>query len=214
MVSDSTLQHVKELQRPFSQACENNKGPILSILTSAFSPCKQVLEIGSGTGQHAVHFAANLPKLKWQPSDVADNLPIVNTWLADYSGKNMLPARALDVEDLHWPSGFDAVFSANTAHIMPWQTTETMLRKVAEALPLYGVFALYGPFNYGGRFTSESNAQFDLWLKDRAPHQGIRDFEKVNGLAEAGGLVLICDHQMPANNRLLVWKKLKPGHRA
>lgn len=200
-------------QRPFSQACENNKDVILSILKSAFAPSKKVLEIGSGTGQHAVYFAANLPHLKWQPTELEFALPTLQPWLSSYLGSNLLNSTGFDVSDTNaWrlaaEEGFDAAFSANTAHIMPWETTQAMIEGCAKALLTDGVFALYGPFNYGGKYTSESNASFDLWLKERGPHQGIRDFEKVTELASRHGLSLICDHAMPANNRLLVWKKL------
>lgn len=197
-----------QLSRPFSQACENNKAPILAILKSAFAPCKQVLEIGSGTGQHAVFFAQALAKLKWQPSDRRDNHKAINQWLSDYKGSNMLPLLELEIGQSPWPKNFDAVFSANTLHIMPWPIAQRMLQELASHLPVNGVFAVYGPFNYGGHFTSDSNAQFDIWLKERGAHQGIRDFEAVARLLEAGGLTLVRDHAMPSNNRLLVWKKL------
>lgn len=196
-----------DMQRPFSQACENNKTPILRILKSAFAPSKRVLEIGSGTGQHACFFAGALNHLNWQPSDVASAHTGIQLWLDDYTGDNMLPLIELDLETPLWPKGFDAVFSANTAHIMPWPLAQRMVAEVAEGLPEAGVFALYGPFNYGGHYSSESNAEFDIWLKSRASHCGIRDFEKVNQTAEEHGLQLVCDHAMPANNRLLVWKK-------
>jgi len=194
--------------RPFSQASENNKRPILNVLKSAFAPSKRVLEIGSGTGQHAVYFAEYLKHLSWLPSDRIENHTGIQLWLDDYQGENLQALRALDVCQEQWPEGFDAVFSANTAHIMAWEATELMLRRVAKALPENGVFALYGPFKYKGQFTSESNAQFDMFLKGNAPHQGIRDFEKVNQIAIDGGLSLIRDHVLPANNQLLVWKKL------
>jgi cyclopropane fatty-acyl-phospholipid synthase-like methyltransferase len=193
---------------PFSQACENNKAPILQILKSAFSPCRHVLEIGSGTGQHAVYFAANLEHLLWQPSDRLENHEGIQLWLNEYSGENMLALETLDVEQASWPTGFDAVFSANTAHIMSWEQAQLMLRRVAQALPENGVFALYGPFKYEGRFTSESNARFDASLKAQVAHRGIRDFEDVNSILCENGMTLIRDHRMPAKNQLIVWKKI------
>lgn len=194
--------------RPFSQACENNKEPILQVLKSAFAPSTQVLEIGSGTGQHAVHFAAHLSHLRWQPSDQWQDNNDIQSWLDDYSGKNLLPYTVLDVCQETWPEGFDAVFSANTLHIMPWEAGKLMLRRVATLLPENGMFALYGPFKYKGAFTTESNANFDVHLKNNAAHQGIRDFEEVKRILTDNGMVLVRDHALPANNQLLVWKKV------
>lgn len=200
-------------QRPFSQACENNKAPILQILKSAFAPSTKVLEIGSGTGQHAVHFAANLAHLLWQPTERQAGLPLLQPWLDSYQGHNLLSPIPLEIgADCTWPDDFDAAFSANTAHILPWELTQLMLAEVAKRIALEGVFALYGPFNYNGQFTSASNAQFNEWLKEQSPHSAIRHFEEVNAIIEANGMALIHDHAMPANNRLLVWKKLIPGH--
>ncbi|WP_239923653.1 DUF938 domain-containing protein [Agaribacterium haliotis] len=195
--------------RPFSQACENNKAPIVAILRSAFAPSKKVLEIGSGTGQHAVYFASELAHLCWQPSDRPEYHAGLKFWLNDYAGTNMLPLVSLDIEDNSWPADFDAVFSANTAHIMSWQQAQLMIAKVGAKLPDQGMFALYGPFNYGGEFSSESNARFEQWLKQGGAHQGIRDQEAVVACAEQAGMTLVCDHTMPANNRLLVFKKMQ-----
>lgn len=194
---------------PFSQACENNKAAILRVLKSAFAPSKRVLEIGSGTGQHAVYFATHLPHLEWQPSDRGEAQATLNLRLLVEARPNLLPAVALDIsDDTQWPGAYDAMFSANTAHIMPWPVAASMIKGTASALVSDGVFALYGPFNYEGKYTSDGNAQFDLWLKERAVHQGIRDFEKVNDIAEKSGLALVRDHAMPANNRLLIWRKV------
>lgn len=193
---------------PFSQACENNKNPILEILKEIFADSTRVLEIGSGTGQHAVYFAECLKHLEWQPSDRVANLEGINLWINTYPQNNLLRPIELDVSQQNWPQDFDAVFSANTAHIMPWELTQLMLKTVASLLPEEGVFALYGPFNYGGEFTSDSNANFDRWLKSVAPHQGIRDFEKVNEIVCSAGMHLLNNYAMPANNRLLAWRKL------
>ena len=194
--------------RSFSQACENNKAPILRVLKSAFAPSKQVLEIGSGTGQHAIFFAEQLPHLKWQASDRIQNHHLIEQWLNDYSGENLLALAELDVCQSNWPEGQDAIFSANTAHIMPWENVVIMLERGAQSLPVNGVFALYGPFKYRGEFTSSSNAQFDAFLKNNATHQGIRDFEAVNQILTDQGMSLVFDHALPANNQLIVWKKL------
>lgn len=193
---------------PFSQACENNKDPILTVLREAFVSQLKVLEIGSGTGQHAVYFSEHLPHLQWLPSDQRENLPGIEARIKGYQGNNLASPIELDVSKDIWPLDFDAVFSANTAHIMPWEVAQLMFKKVAQLLPEKGKFALYGPFNYDGKYTSESNARFDLWLKDVAAHQGIRHFEEVNALLCEAGMRLLEDYTMPANNRLLLWQKM------
>lgn len=193
--------------KPFSQACENNKAPILAVLKDAFKSATRVLEIGSGTGQHAVYFSQALPHLVWQPSDRAGNLPGINLWLAEVGHGNVLPPLALDVTHEDWPQYFDAAFSANTAHIMSWDVASHMIAEVGRRLPVSGVFALYGPFNYNGKYTSASNHEFDLHLKYTNLLQGIRDFEQIEQVANQARLYLQEDHTMPANNRLLVWEK-------
>jgi SAM-dependent methyltransferase len=168
---------------------------------------RKVLEIGSGTGQHAVHFAAHLPHLIWQPSDVAENLPGIELWRAEATRSNLLPALALDVNQPQWPdTGADAVFSANTLHIMSWSEVRLLFAGVGRVLSPGGVLAVYGPFNYGGRHTSESNARFDRMLRSQDPGSGIRDFEAVDALAAEQQLALQRDVPMPANNRTLVWR--------
>ena len=192
---------------PFSQACENNQAPILSVLQRIFADTKTVLEIGAGTGQHAVFFAPRLAHLQWQSSDQNEHLPGIHAWRNAYPALNLLQPCALNVNDEHWPTGFDAVFSANTAHIMPWESVQAMFSRVGGILPSGGRLALYGPFNYRGEYTSDSNRAFDTMLRQRNPKQGIRDFEQVNALAKHAGLHLLEDNAMPANNRLLVWEK-------
>lgn len=193
--------------KPFSQACENNKDSILQVLQQAFTQVTRVLEIGSGTGQHAVYFSQALPHLIWQASDRQENLAGINLWLADADHANILPPILLDINQAAWPTGFDAVFSANTAHIMTWESVQRMFIQVGKYLPPSGLFALYGPFNYQGEYTSESNRQFDIYLKSVNPQQGIRAFERVEEIAIKAGLMLLQDNAMPANNRLLIWEK-------
>lgn len=193
--------------KPFSQACENNKAPILAVLSRVFSDRKLVLEIGTGTGQHAIYFAPHLSHLKWQPSDRGANLPGIQQWISEFPASNLLPPTELDVTQTLWPIGFDAVFSANTAHIMSWAMVRQTFSKLGEILPLNSIYALYGPFNYNGRFTSPSNRAFDKMLREHHPDQGIRDFEAMNRLAQTAGMKLLEDNEMPANNRLLVWQK-------
>lgn len=191
-----------------SEACERNKGPILTILRDAFAHVRTVLEIGSGTGQHAVHFATHLPHLAWQPSDTGEYLPLLREYLQQYAGPNVRPVIELDVRQHPWPmSGFDAIFSANTLHIMSWEAVKEFFTGVGAALTVSGTLCVYGPFRYGGAYTSPSNAEFDRYLKARDPQSGIRDFEAVDELARHQGLELLADHAMPANNQTLLWRK-------
>jgi len=191
--------------KPFAPACERNRDPILAHLTTMFAAVDQVLEIGSGTGQHAVHFAQHLPHLTWQPSDRAQYIDGINGWRDDAALDNLASPLVLDVNDA-WPVvRVPAIFSANTLHIMSWQQVEKFFSGVAQHLSDGGHLVVYGPFNYGGRYSSDSNAQFDVWLKNQSAESAIRDFEAVDKLAQQAGLVLQADHALPANNRLLHW---------
>lgn len=193
---------------PFSQACENNKSPILEKLREIFDAPGNVLEVGTGTGQHAVHFAKAMPHLQWQPSDHPDAVDLCRARIEHAALPNILPVIELDVCTAPWPvESFIWAFSANTAHIMAWSEVEQMFRNIGERLPNDGAFCLYGPFNNHGRYTSESNRQFDQYLRARASHMGIRDLEDLIALAESVGLNLAENHAMPANNRLLVFRK-------
>lgn len=194
--------------KPYSESCDQNRDPILTLLRQEFAQCRSILEIGSGTGQHAVFFAAQMPELQWQTSDCPEYHSGIHAWLQDAALDNVAPPLHLNVLEDPWPDQqYDGVFSANTVHIMSWPAVEKMFAGVGPALKAGGVFCLYGPFNYDGAFTSESNARFDGWLKARDPASGVRDFEALNALAEAAGMQLVRDHVMPANNRILVWKK-------
>lgn len=192
---------------PFSDACERNKGPILEVLRTAFAGCARVVEIGAGTGQHAVHFARHLPHLSWQPTDRAEYLADLALRITAEGPANLAAPVEFDVLAQPWPSvSGDAVFSANTLHIMSWAAVEALFAGLPRILAAGGVLAIYGPFKYGGRYTADSNAEFDAMLRARDPRSGLRDFEAVNRLAEAVGLQLAADHAMPANNQLLVWR--------
>lgn len=196
------------LEKPFSQACENNQQAIFAILERVFVDAKSVLEIGSGTGQHAAYFAPRLPHLIWQTSDQAEYHPGINAWLDAASAENLRRPLLLNVDMPQWPiATVDAVFSANTCHIMSWASVVNMFKQLAGVLSAGGTLAIYGPFNYDGQFTSPSNANFDQWLKQRGAQQGIRNFEAVDKLANETGMTLLEDNAMPANNRLLVWRK-------
>jgi cyclopropane fatty-acyl-phospholipid synthase-like methyltransferase len=192
--------------KPFSEACERNREPILTILKRVFVDRERVLEIGSGTGQHAAYFAPELPHLVWQASDAAENLPGIRQWVEEAGAPNLRAPMVLDL-DREFPSiQVDAVFSANTCHIMSWAQVERMFAGVGRLLPPGGVFALYGPFSYHGTHTSESNARFDAMLRRNDPASGLRDFDDISALAKRAGLTLAEDNAMPANNRLLVWR--------
>lgn len=191
-----------------SEAAERNKAPILAILAQAFAHSRRVLEIGSGTGQHAVHFAGHLPHLTWQPTDRGEYLDGLRARLAQEGTPNLRPPLALDVRNLPWQvEPVDAIFTANTLHIMSWSAVEDLFRGVGAVLVAPAVLCIYGPFRYNGQYTSASNAEFDRYLKARDPQSGIRDFMDVNALSSQQGLSLLADHSMPANNQLLIWHK-------
>jgi len=197
------------MTKPFAESCAQNQEPILAILAEEFADRSRVLEIGSGTGQHAVFFGARLPQLSWQTSDVGANHAGILAWLQEAGLENVLPPIELDVRvAVHWPDArFDAVFSANAVHIMGWEAVQAMFEGLGRVMEAGARLALYGPFNYGGEYTSESNARFDQWLKDRDPASGIRNFEDLDALARAQGMRLARDYAMPANNRILVWDR-------
>jgi cyclopropane fatty-acyl-phospholipid synthase-like methyltransferase len=194
--------------KPFSPASQRNQDPILEVLRDAFADRRAVLEIGSGTGQHAVHFAAALPELIWQASDRTGNLDGVAQWLDEARLPNTPAALEFDV-DGSWPAGvYDAVYTANTLHIMSWAQVQRLFAGLPALLADDAVLVVYGPFNDDGRFTSPSNEAFDASLRERDPLMGIRDLGAVDALAQAAGLALVSEHAMPANNRCVVWKRV------
>jgi SAM-dependent methyltransferase len=196
---------------PFSDACERNKHPILSVLRELLASRRRVVEIGAGTGQHAVHFARHLPHLSWQPTDRGEYLPGLAARVAVEGPPNLAAPIELDVMEQPWPDlRADAVFSANTLHIMSWAAVQALFAGLRHALEADGVLAIYGPFKRGGRFTADSNAAFDAMLRERDPASAVRDFEAVDALAAAAGLELQADYAMPANNQLLVWRGVIP----
>lgn len=193
--------------KPFSPACERNREPILAALRPLLAAARSVLEIGSGTGQHAVHFAAALPHLAWQASDRAEYLPGIRRWLDEAALANTPPPLELDVGGT-WPAHrFDAVFSANTLHIMAWAEVEALFRRLPQVLADDATVVVYGPFHRQGRPTSASNAAFDLDLRARAAHMGVRDLGDVDALAAAAGLGRGAVLPMPANNLLVAWRR-------
>jgi SAM-dependent methyltransferase len=193
---------------PSSEACERNKGPILGILSRAFSGRLLVLEVGAGTGQHAVHFARHLRDLEWQPTERTEHLGSLAERVRLEGTPNLRAPVALDVNDEPWPiASADVVYTANTLHIMAWSDVEAFFRGVGRVLVPGGQLAIYGPFRFHGNYTSDSNAEFDRYLRERDPDSGIRDFETVDALAVAQDLRLTANHAMPANNQLLIWSR-------
>lgn len=203
-MNNINLQH-----KPFSQSCEDNKVVILETIADYLQSIDSVLEVASGTGQHAVYFAENLPHLTWQTSDLLDSHVGIRQWLHEAGLPNTLEPFELNVSESPWPSKrYGALFSANSFHIMGKQNVIDFFANVSAVLNDNALVLIYGPFNYNGEFTSDSNANFDVWLKNRNPLSGIKDFEWCNQLAEQAGLNLVDDIEMPVNNRVLVWKKL------
>lgn len=196
-------------QLPFSQASENNKRPILEVLRPYLVDACSVLEIGSGTGQHGEFFVEQIPTLRWNCSDIPSNLGITNQRISALGLANLPAAIPIDVNEANWNCGsYDAVFSANSLHIMSADSVTNFFRGLQQCLTKEGLLFLYGPFKYGGKFTTESNARFDEWLKQNDPLSGIRDFETVLKLATEAGFTLQKDQPMPANNQLLLFKML------
>lgn len=199
-----------EAEKPRSPASERNREPILAVLQAHLRDCQHVLEIGSGTGQHAVHFARHLPWLNWQASDRREHLAGIQAWLDDAALANTPPVLELDVNG-PWPQRrFDALFSANTLHIMAWSEVECLFDRIPHVLDEHGRVVIYGPFHVDGQPTSASNAAFDASLRARAAHMGVRDLEAVDALAARAGLGDLRQHLLPANNRCLVWRRLQP----
>lgn len=194
--------------KPFSQSCENNKNPIFSILGPHLEKISNVVEIGSGTGQHACYFTKQLPHLTWQTTDQGEYFAPLDKLIAEENSDCLPPALQLDVSQSVWPiKNCEFIFTANTLHIMPWDCVEKLFQGIPAVLQSAGHFYIYGPFNYAGEYTSESNQAFDVRLKSKNLLSGIRDIEKILALAEKAGLELVCDHAMPANNRLLNFRK-------
>ena len=194
--------------KPFAPACERNKAPILDVLRRVFGDADDVIEIGSGTGQHAVWFAAGLPHLVWRTSDLPENHAGINAWIDAAALDNVERPLVLDVARRPWPlASAGGAFSANTAHIMHWPEVEAMFGGLAEVLPPGARFALYGPFARDGRHVGASNAAFDRSLRAQDPGMGVRDVRDLERLAAGGSMVLDEAVAMPANNHILVWRK-------
>jgi SAM-dependent methyltransferase len=194
--------------KPDAPATRANRDSILGAIRQEFRGCGKVLEIGSGTGQHAVYFAAAMSEVTWQTSDRVENHAGITAWLGEAALDNLLMPVALDVCHDVAPDGpFDGVFSANTAHIMNVEAVDCMFRVAAGALRRGGRFCLYGPFNLDGSFTSDSNRRFDVSLKAQDPAMGIRDLGLLDELAIRYGMRPLRRYGMPANNMISVWER-------
>ncbi len=196
----------------FSEAAEKNKTQILLVLQDRLLPNAHVLEIGSGSGQHALHMAAEIKSITWQPTERSEGLPDLAKNLSDCGSPNILKPLMLDLSSERWPNvDTNCVYSANVMHIVKENLGENLIRGVGKNVAEGGLLILYGPYKYGGDFTTQSNAEFDAWLKERDPNSGIRDFEWVADLANQHGLSLQADLSMPANNQMLIFQRL-PRH--
>ena len=192
--------------RPYSESCDQNKHHIQAVLEPYLMAGISVLEIGSGTGQHGQFFASQGPQISWQTSDLTENLPGIRAWLAESQLINTPDPIELDVSS-HWPKEkYDLLFTANSFHIMNHEQVESCLLHSIGCLKPHGHLIVYGPFNYNGEYTSNSNERFDYWLKSRDLQSGIKDFEWIEQKAREGGLKLLDDVAMPANNRTLIWR--------
>ena len=194
------------MKKPHASAAARNAAPIAGVLRHELRDCSTVFEIGSGTGQHAVTFAAALPGVTWQTSDLRPSHDAIRAWIADAGLENVLPPRDFDVLTAAAPSRrYGAVFSANTAHIMSYEAVCRMFEITGAMLGDPGVFCLYGPFSRGGSFSTQSNAAFDASLRTRNAAMGIRDLDDLEDLGRQNGLELVRTYAMPANNLLTVW---------
>lgn len=199
------------MDKPYSAACDRNKEPILEVLQATILPTdRRLLEVGAGTGQHAVFLAPHFPQVEWYPTDLSVNLPGMSLWFNEARVPSIQRPVRLDVSKDDFPKvKFDVVFTANTLHIMHWKDCKSFMKLLGNRLREGSRAVFYGPFKYNGEFTSSSNAEFDQSLKSRDPLSGIRAFEDVNNNMVKNGFELIHDYEMPANNRMLVYKRLK-----
>ncbi len=198
--------------KPYSESSEENKDVILNVIQPLLLEKKSLFEIGSGTGQHAIYFAQAMPHIQWHTSDRSEAIAGIKMWVDEYkvNGKlhNLHSPIPLDVAQKHWPEiKVDAIFTANTLHIMHWNEVQNLFNNMTKLLSEDGIVLAYGPFNYQGKYTSDSNARFDAWLKSGDANSGIKDFSVLVTLAENNGFKLFADYEMPSNNRILCWKK-------
>ena len=199
------------MSKPYAESCDQNREPIEAVLKRFVSDTLSVLEIGSGTGQHAVYFAGCYPWLTWQTTELPQHHAGIRAWISDSSLDNVIEPFELDVSG-SWPDKhYDLIFTANTLHIISMDQAESLFRQVPRCMHENSVLIMYGPFNYQGRYTSPSNERFDAWLKQRDPASGIKNFDWLRDIAAGCGLECAHDFSMPANNRCLIWRKKADG---
>lgn len=198
------------MDKPFSPACERNREPILKVLKEIVTPeDRKLLEIGSGTGQHAVYLAPHFPHMIWVTSDMKEKHTGIKMWLEESGAPNIIGPGAFEVGKDEFPRGnFDIVFTANTFHIMHWKECKTLMKLLGRNLSEGAQVLIYGPFNEGGNFSSPSNAEFDQWLKSQDPLMGIRNIEDIVSNMKKNGFHLSRSYEMPANNRILLFLKV------
>lgn len=197
-------------EKPHAEYAQRNAGPILEVLRYELQGHSEVLEIGSGTGQHAIRFAAELVDVKWQTSDLDENHEGIRSWIAEAGLSNVRSPLSLDVtRDELAEASYDAIYSSNTAHIMSQGAVDAMFRLVGRVLRPHGVFILYGPFRRAGRFNTQSNADFDASLRSRDPAMGIRDLDALDDLGTDSGLQRVNLYAVPSNNLVAVWQKTR-----
>ena len=196
-------------RRQFSPSAARNCAPILAVLQRVLPVEGLVLELGSGTGEHAVHFARHLPALRWQPSE-ADPAAMasITDWVAHAASPNLLPPLCFELAATPWPvAAADAIVAINVLHYSPWSSTPALFAGAAEVLPVGGVVVCYGPYRRAGAHTAPSNAEFDEWLRSVDPRFAVRDLEAVEAEAQRCGFVLEDVVDMPANNFSLVFRR-------
>lgn len=193
-----------------SPACDRNKDVILPVLQEVLPAAGTVLEVGSGTGQHAAYFSARLSRLVWQPTDLPENFSSIRAWAEEARSPNLCVPLQLDLlaSVERWPvTAAAAIVCINTVHIVAWKGVENLFAGAGRVLVPGGVMFVYGAYRYATRPLEPSNESFDQWLKARDPASGVRDFEAVHALAQQHGLALAGDRAMPGNNRSIWWIK-------
>ena len=194
--------------KQYAPACDRNTQPIVAALSALLPAQGSVLEVGSGTGQHIVSFARIFPELVWQPTDLNPQQASIDAWCEEADLDNVLPFRELNLLEVDaQDENYEAIVCINTIHIVSMQGVKNLFSTVSCSLKINGVFIVYGPYRYADRPLEPSNESFELWLKNRDPQSGIRNFEEINHLAAQAGLKLEQDLDMPANNRLICWRK-------
>ncbi len=213
---DLLLSKCIDMTRPYAESADQNKRVIAEVLEKLFVTPGNVLEIGAGTGQHALYFASLFPHLYWTPSDVSSQIRMLDQGIVDSGFANVSVSLTLDVDVVAklvksmqtLSEQYDYIYTANTLHIMSWASCINLLSLVSSVLPSGGIMVSYGPYNVDGKFTSDSNARFEQWLKQRNPVSGIRDIADLRREGLERHLEIKQVIEMPANNKILVWSKI------